>query len=90
LALVALISATSIVARVPEAAKAASCADVTFVGARGSGESESAGGGMGVPIARMANTIKKAVIDFPETFGARAVRYTAAPSSGSFPRRPSS
>lgn len=79
LALVALVAATSIVARAPEAAKAASCADVTFVGARGSGEPESAGGGMGVPIARMVNTIKKAVIDFPETFGARAVRYTAAP-----------
>lgn len=79
LALVALFAAILIVARTPEVAKAASCADVTFVGARGSGEPEGAGGGMGFPIARMADTIRKAVLDFPETFGARAVRYTAAP-----------
>jgi len=77
-ALAALAATVAIVVPTPEPAGAASCADVLFVGARGSGEPESAGGGMGVPIARMSNTIKKAVLAFPEEFGARPVRYTAA------------
>jgi cutinase len=79
LALAALLVTLATMAREPEPAEAASCADVLFVGARGSGEPESAGGGMGVPIARMANSIKQAVLAFPEDFGARPVRYTAAP-----------
>jgi cutinase len=79
---VAFLLATALtILLVPAAAGSAAitkCADVMFVGARGSGElEEAATDGMGVPIDYMGKQLAKQVLAYGETFAFRQVPYSA-------------
>jgi Cutinase len=62
----------------PAGATFTKCADVMFVGARGSGEPEvAATDGMGVPVDYMGRQLEKQVVAYGETFALRQVPYSA-------------
>jgi cutinase len=60
-----------------ERAYGSGCTDVTFVGARGSGETKSQGKGLGEPIYEMAKRLEGKVLDYGETMSIVPVEYRA-------------
>lgn len=79
LSLVGVLAAALFLTAAPRAeATFAKCADVMFVGARGSGELEQAKtDGMGVPVDHMGKQLEKFVLRVGETFAFRQVPYSA-------------
>jgi hypothetical protein len=79
LSLIGALAAALFLTAAPRAeATFAKCADVMFVGARGSGELEQAKtDGMGVPVHHMGKQLEKFVLREGETFAFRQVPYGA-------------